>query len=229
MTGNNHPDPGAELSPQAIADYLLAHPDFFRQRRKLLTQLSIPHPSGGAVSLLERQVEVLRQKNHQLERRLVDWMEVARENDHLLARLHNLATALLESSDASARLSILKERLCAEFEISAVDILIYLDAPLRIPADIRRIARDTLRLDGLAQLLHTHPVCRELSQSRRQSLFPGNTQLASAAFVPLGPNGDWGFIALASDKAGHFHPGLDTTYLTRLGTLASAAVSALRQ
>lgn len=230
MTSDNRQDSGTGLSPQAIADYLLAHPDFFRQRRKLLTQLSIPHPSGGAVSLVERQVEVLRQENHQLERRLVDWMEVARENDQLLARLHSLAAALLVSPDALARLTILKERLRTEFEASAVDILIYLDTPLRVPADIRRVARDAPHLDGLARLLQSaHPVCRALSESRRQSLFPGNPKLASAAFVPLGPNGDWGFIVLASDEAEHFHPGLDTTYLARLGMLASAAVSVLRQ
>ena len=67
-----------ELSEQAIHDYLAAHPDFFENHAALLNSLHLPHATGGAISLVERQVSVLRQKDLKLEKQLKELIEVAR-------------------------------------------------------------------------------------------------------------------------------------------------------
>ena len=72
-----------ELSEQAVQDYLEAHPDFFENNAALLSSLRVPHGSGAAVSLVERQVSVLRQKELKLERQLKELISVARDNDVL--------------------------------------------------------------------------------------------------------------------------------------------------
>ena len=69
-----------ELSEQAVHDFLAAHPDFFERHSTLLSSLNLPHASGGAISLVERQVSVLRQKELKLERKLRELIEVARRN-----------------------------------------------------------------------------------------------------------------------------------------------------
>ena len=74
-----------QLSEQAVHDYLAAHPDFFERHSTLLSSLHLPHASGGAVSLVERQVSVLRQKELKLQRQLRELLNVARENDTLRA------------------------------------------------------------------------------------------------------------------------------------------------
>ena len=73
-----------ELTEDSIADYLQSNPDFFERHQTLLGNLKLPHStSGAAVSLVERQVSVLRQQNVALERRLRDLVDVARSNDQL--------------------------------------------------------------------------------------------------------------------------------------------------
>lgn len=214
------------LSATAVADYLLANPEFFRDRRKLLTRLEIPHPAGGAVSLVERQVEVLRQENRQLERRLVDWMEIARDNDRLLARLHGLGVAVVAEDDPAKRLNILVERLRTDFDAEGVVLVLFGNG--RAIPQVRRLERNDEGLDGIAEVLQAgQPLCRPLSERRRERLFPGDKRLASAAFVPVGPGAERGMLVLANRDPQHFHPSLDTTYLARLGELATAALAGL--
>src|SRR5210317_743301 len=88
-----------ELSERSIHDYLAAHPDFFERHSTLLSSLNLPHASGGAVSLVERQVAVLRQKDLKLERQLKELIEVARANDLLGAKIHELTMHLLDAKD----------------------------------------------------------------------------------------------------------------------------------
>lgn len=213
----------ASLDDQAVADYLLANPDFLRDRRKLLIELSIPHPSGGAVSLVERQVEVLRQENRKLEQRLVDWMEIARDNDRLLAHLHKLAIAILGERGLKPRLEVITKHLRNDFEADAAVLIRLGDG--QDGAHMRYLERIDPGCDGILETLESgQPMCRPLSEKRRESLFPGNKRLASAAFVPIGIGATGGFLALASNEPKHFHPSLDTTYLARLGELVTAAL-----
>ncbi len=85
----------AESSEQATHDYLAAHPDFFEHHATLLGTLHLPHATGGTVSLIERQISVLRQKNLKLEKKLQELIDVARANDLLAAKIHELAMQLL--------------------------------------------------------------------------------------------------------------------------------------
>lgn len=225
MSTDKKPPKKTALDAQAVADYLLAHPDFLRDRRKLLTQLSIPHPAGGAVSLVERQVEVLRQENRKLEQRLVDWMEIARVNDRLLAHLHALAIALLGEADPERRLDVLTQRLHSDFGTDAA-VLVRLGHG-HDGTHVRYLLRTDAGCEGILGTLESgQPMCRPLSEKRRERLFPGNKRLASAAFVALDDGAAGGFLTLASNDPKHFHPSLDTTYLARLGELASAALAA---
>jgi uncharacterized protein YigA (DUF484 family) len=90
------------IEETAIADYLQGNPDFFERHATLLTKLKLPHNRGtSAISLVERQVAALRDKNEKLESRLRELIEVARGNDVLAAKIHRLACRLVRAEDAS--------------------------------------------------------------------------------------------------------------------------------
>jgi uncharacterized protein YigA (DUF484 family) len=88
--------PGSPITADAVADYLAEHPDFLHDHPDLLAELLIPHATGSAVSLIERQVQVLRDKHAIAQRQLHQLIEVARDNDRLAERMHQLALALLD-------------------------------------------------------------------------------------------------------------------------------------
>ena len=88
----------SELEPAQVENYLLEHPEFFHQHLSLLENLSIPHPSGNAVSLVSKQLEIFRSKHHELENQLTALIEIARDNDTSFNRMHELTLALMEAS-----------------------------------------------------------------------------------------------------------------------------------
>ncbi|MDN5865191.1 MAG: DUF484 family protein [Gammaproteobacteria bacterium] len=229
MAGNHDSETqSAPLSAAAVSDYLLANPDFFQAHKALLTKLDIPHPAGGAVSLVERQVDILRQETRRLERRLVEWMEIAQENDRLLGHLHGLAVALLAAVGHEERLRVLLHRMRDDFKADAVTLIVYEPAAAGpLPAGCRHIARDDAALKDLGASLGTgRPFCRVLNPALSRQLFPeADETLGSAAFVPVAAWATPGLLVLASTDPKHFHPALDTTYLSRLGALANAALA----
>ncbi len=82
-----------------VAEYLEAYPDFFERHPQLLQRIRLPDARGGGttVSLVERQVDVLRERNRQLEKRLAEFIENARANDALAAKIHRLTTRLVHA------------------------------------------------------------------------------------------------------------------------------------
>ena len=93
------------LSEEAVRDYLADNPEFFERYADLLGSLRLPHQSGAAVSLVERQVSMLRQKDLKHERKLKELLEVARANDTLADKLHCLTLNLLGASELGATLA----------------------------------------------------------------------------------------------------------------------------
>ncbi|MEN9680986.1 MAG: hypothetical protein RLZZ627_879 [Pseudomonadota bacterium] len=93
------PTPVPEESSDAaqVAAYLSRHPDFFKAHLSLLESLRLPHESGTAVSLVARQIDVLREKNERLLEQLDDLVQIARENDALYQRIHQLTLTLLDA------------------------------------------------------------------------------------------------------------------------------------
>ena len=104
-----------EISENAVHDFLQENPDFFERHGALLGSLRLPHVAGGTVSLVERQVSVLRQKDLKLERKLKDLIEVARANDALAGKIHKLALQLLAAENFSETLEYVEDSLRAGF------------------------------------------------------------------------------------------------------------------
>src|SRR5215468_10055798 len=88
-----------ELTDVSVAEYLQTYPDFFERNSPLLVKLRLPHlrNAGSTVSLVERQVEVLRERNQALERKLKELVDVARANDALADRIHRLSQRLIRA------------------------------------------------------------------------------------------------------------------------------------
>ena len=219
-----------ELSENAVHDYLVENPDFFERHNSLLSTLRLPHVSGGTVSLVERQVSVLRQKDLKLERKLKDLLEVARANDALASKIHLLALRLLAAEDLAATLLAIEESLRTGFDADQSILVLFGD-----PGDFKEISvgrfflplpRDDEALQAFDTFLNgVSPRCGQVRDAQRDFLFGKETdEVGSAALIPLGRKSELGFLAIGSVDAERFHPGMSIDFLTRLGELVAEAL-----
>lgn len=216
-----------EFSEDGIAGYLLAHPDFFERHTGLLMKLRLPHPTGEAVSLIERQVELLRNQNRGLERRLVDLVEVARSNDSVLERLHQLALTLLGADDPGERVRLLEDNLRSRFGADEIRLLLFSGQADILGLDnVQRIAREAPPLNDFANFLNQGKAhCGRLRPAQLAFLFGDKAAaIASAALIPIGSRARYGMLALGSGKPEHFSPTLGTVFLNRIGELAEQSL-----
>ena len=221
-----HPVLGDPLDPeeQTVAEYLIDHPDFFEKHATFFSQIKIPHmlPSG-TTSLIERQVEILRQQNQRLERRLAELIEAGRANDRLLERLHRVGLYFL-GLDPTREMTLALEKLAPILEVDAVMGALWAKTPRRF--ETFRVLEERPRA-----LLPDHwgtaqPYCGRMGDALGEYLFGArHADLRSIALVALGfENAEVGFIALGLADPDHFRPGLGTQYLNRLGEIVTVAL-----
>jgi uncharacterized protein YigA (DUF484 family) len=223
-----------DITQESVIEYLQRNPNFFEQHPHLLARLNIPHERGAStVSLVERQVQVLRDKNQSLDGKLREFVDVARGNDELVDKIHRLSCGLIKSRGAVQMVDALEESLRQDFDANEWLIVITrTDVPELARLDHRhlRVApRGASELRSFDTFFESaKPRCGQIRDSQRDYLFgPGTTEIGSAALVPLGPNASYGVLAIGSHDRERFTPSMSTDYLARIGELVSAAVGEL--
>lgn len=217
-----------DLDDDAVAAFLVDEPDFFSRRPEVLARLRVPHGSGASVSLIEKQVEVLRGQNRSLERKLVDLIEVARANDAAIERIHQLALTLMESSDLSELLTNLQDVLRSRFLADEVAIvLLQGDAESLAGTPARRVERDDPAIEQFANFIKANkPHCGRLRPPQLEFLFGMRAgDIGSSALIPLGPRAELGLLAIGARSEDQFAPTLGTVYLTHIGELVATALA----
>ena len=221
----------AMLAEEDIAEYLSAHPDFFDRHTKLLSDLKLSHDIGGdAVSLVERQVGLLRQRSAELEKQLKQLVGVAKLNDAIVEKIHTLALRLLATVDFNERLELLENGLREDF-LAERAVLVLFEATGDLPIDshafVRLVDRNDAGLKPFATFLKSaRPRCGLIRDRQKSFLFAGHeTEIGSAALVPLGQGAELGFLVIGSADKDYFHPGKSMDLLGRLGELVAVALT----
>ena len=176
-----------ELSEQSIHDFLAAHPDFFERHSTLLSSLNLPHASGGAVSLVERQVSVLRQKELKLERQLRELIQVARKNDVLSSKIHELTLRLLAATDLHRTVVIIEEALRSGFGADQAVLVLFGEPEAFLDINVGRFFRVVQKNDTSLKPFSTFlngsgARCGKIRDSQREFLFQHDAdEIGSAA------------------------------------------------
>lgn len=203
-----------DLTPEQVAAYLRLHPDFFSKRPDLLTDIEVAHPAGGAVSLLERQVAILRDRNMDMRHRLNSLLENARTNDRLFEQTKQLVLHLLEAQTLDQIIDTFINSLQNDFQIDFANIVL-IGNPLAhrgVRARVVSLPEARAQIDGL--LKSSKAVCGVLRPEEVQFLFPDHVrQIGSAAVVPLAFGNPLGVLAIASTDANYFRSSMGTLFL----------------
>jgi uncharacterized protein YigA (DUF484 family) len=219
----------AETQEESIARYLQHNPDFFERHQALLTRLRLPHArTGSTISLVERQVEVLREKQTGVEQKLAEFVRVARANDTISEKLHKFTRRLVRTRTRAEVLTQLEASLREDFDAFHSTLLL-VSSPLDEATQhfVRSCSPDDPRLKSFETLFASgKPRCGQVRDSQRELLFGAEANdIGSVALVPLGDHGSLGLLALGSTDRDRFHPGMSTEFLARMADLIADALA----
>lgn len=221
MNDQSTPETLEGVTAEAVASYLDAHPDFFAGHERLLERMTIPHRAGGAVSLLERQVELLRGRNEELQRRLQQLAQAARSNEVLLERLQSLILKLIASRDLDSAIAVLEQGLREDFHADFVTLRLTggWDRPEAVDPDAPASAAVK------ALLNRREPICGYLPPEQKALLFGSAAgEVASSILLPLcesAADDCLGLLAVGSVDPKRFHPEMGTVFVAHLGAVAT--------
>ena len=214
----------APAEEEAVAAYLRENPDFFDRHTELLENLIVPHSCGGAVSLVEYQVSVLRDQVHEMRRRMQSLANNARDNEALSQRLHQLTLSLVECTRLDEILTNLYQAMREDFKADFAVIRLFSEPASNGDRGLGEFTGDHAEARALFSrvLAANKPVCGYFKEKQREFLFPDvGTEIGSGALVPLGQNPRYGVLAIGSRDAQRFHPGMGTIFLRQLGDIVS--------
>lgn len=215
------------LKASDVAAYLRRHPGFLSDYPELATLLTLPREQGAVASLAAYQLQALRDKNGELERKLAELTAIAAENERLMQRVHELNVAVLRANTPIVAARSVVARLSEDFGTDQTRLILF-GPPMLPPADwLVQLPDGRAGMPEFADFLaHHEPISGRVSADRLQRLFGMQAPLIkSAALMPLG---DLGLLALGSRDADHFQPGMGTLFLKMIAATVTAALARMR-
>ena len=226
------PANSAQLSAQAVANYLLDNNDFFSQHPEILAELSLPHNSGSAVSLMERQVAILRETSIKTRHKLSEFIQAAKENDGLLQTTQSLVIDLINCRSLTETFVMLEEKLAKRFGVESVGVLLISDADAASYGLNSRFHQSQADAENaIAGILQNKtPLCGTLRDSEAEFIF-NNSQYAigSAAITcfPITgkPSNSTLLLAVAHHNSHHYNSDTGTLFLDYLAEILVALIN----
>jgi hypothetical protein len=220
------------ITEDDIANYLANTPDFFLRHAELLATVQLTSPHGNrAVSLQERQAEMLREKIKLLEQRIMEMLRNGNDNVILSNKILRWAASLLQGGDPRQLPLQIAAGIELQFAVPQVGLRLWdVAADYAIESYAEGVSEDV----KLFASSLTEPFCGLNTGFESVSWLSTPSGIASLALIPLreGPSGSttpaFGLLVLASGDAQRFTSGMGTDFLARIGELASAALSRLR-
>jgi len=214
----------AQANAKQVIDYLKKNRNFFVDNADLLAEMSLPHESGKAISLLERQVSILRDRGIEARQKLNNLLQNARNNDHLFDTTRNLVLSLLRSRDITEIVNYTQDQLSDEANVDACE-LILVDRPgLQVAASVRLESTQTLkeRFSDVYRLKRTH--CGAMGQEQIEYLFPESKKsIRSTALCPIVDGSEvLALLVLGNQAESYFNVNLDTLFLDFIGRVVGA-------
>lgn len=223
MTEQTARQKAGELTREQVADYLRANPDFFVGQDELLRSLTLPHDSGAAISLVERQVHLFREQRDTLRRELVELVSIARHNDRLFEKSKRLLMQVIEARTLQDMAAAIDDSIRGDFGLDAASVLLFSDHAQIQSQGALHLVESAEAHERLGSLLEgERAVCGQFRESEREFLFPDRDEpIASVALVPLRHDGLVGLFAVGSCEPGYFDQSMGSLFLSYISDTLS--------
>ena len=226
-TAEQLPEEGnSEVSEDQVADYLRQHADFFITQQELLADLTLPHESGKAVSLMERQISILRGRGHDTRIKLNTLLNNARDNDQLFEITRDIVLALLGARDVAEIVQITEDKLRSMENIDACEIILVKERMAGVPDSVRTSLESVLDKDYADVFRLKRTYCGSSTDQQLKYLFgTENSAIKSTALCPIMANGQiYALLAIGNTQENYFNVNLDTVFLDFIGNVVAAVL-----
>ncbi len=214
----------ADLEAMDVADYLRRHPQFLKDFPDLAQELVIPREHGPASSLTAYQLEALRARNEELTQRLTELITIAADNEQLMVRVHSLTIGLLRANTLAETCGSFVATLNEDFHTDLVCLALFRnDGDLPQAEWLLALPQNDFALPEFVEFLaRDEPLCGRLAQDKLDRLFEARAhQVQSCALLKIGEEG---LLAIGSEDANRFHPGVGTIFLKLIAQALQAAL-----
>lgn len=217
--------PAQPVEPDAdqVAAYLRRHPEFFNEHPELLMQLEIPHDSGTAISLVERQMSILRAQNQKHQEKLRELIDIAVANEELAHRMHMLALTLMDAEQPAEIFATLYDSLRRNFHADFAVVRLFAAPAADEYAGDEFAGTDAVEYSLFKSIIdNARPLCGQLKRQQQACLFGNDGDpITSGVMVPLIGEGWNGIMAIGSCDPDRFQPGMGVDLLSNLGQILS--------
>lgn len=204
----------AGLDDETVRDYLKSNEDFFQRNPDMLDHLHISHASGSAISLVEKQVSVLRERNVDMRRRLNTLTGNARANDKLYEQTRALVLKLLEADSIDGLYQTFVQAMAGDFDVEHASMILFGDESQAGSCRVESL--ESARIEIGALLRGRKAVCGALRKEELSYLFPDAGDVGSAALMPLANGEEMGLIAVGSSDANRYNSAMGTLFLSHI-------------
>ena len=213
------------LDAMEVASYLRRHPEFLNEFPDLALALVLPREQGSAASLASYQLDVLRDKNRELARRLHELMEIAHENETLMVRVHTLTLALMRAQTLAQTAHAIAAALTEDFHTDLVRLVLFrADPDLPVAQWLIAEPAGAAAFPAFTEFFkRADPLCGRLQQEKLDSLFGARAcEVHSTVLLPIGTIG---MLGVGSHDPNRFHPGMGTVFLKLIGEAIATALA----
>ena len=217
------------VTPAEIASYLRRHPAFLHDYPDLALTLLPPREEGKTTSLASYQLDVLRDKNRELGRRLTELVNIASENEQLVQRVHALNVSLMRESTLAGSVRRVVAGLREDFSTDFVRVVLLRSDPELPAADWLIVQpQGVAALPEFAEFFKSgDALCGRLQAEKLDFLFGARAEeVHSSALLPLKDGeAQMGMLAIGSADPNRFHPGMGTLFLKLIAETVSAGIA----
>ncbi len=218
----------SDLDVEAVARFLRSNPTFFAEHDELLSELHIPHQRGDSVSLVERQLKLLRDRNIEMRHRLSQLMDVARDNDRLFDKTRRLILDLLDANSLEEVVMAVEDSLRQEFQVPFVSLILFSDNA----TPVGRWVNSSEAHQAIGGLLGGgKTVSGNLREHELDFLFGAEQrkEVGSSAVATLEYQGLHGVLAIGSRDPQHYKSSVGTLFLSYIAEVLGRVVPRFTQ
>lgn len=205
----------SNLDAEDVRAFLNQNPEFFVDNSDLLAELTLPHTQGGTISLVEKQVAVLRDRDKKSRAKLDEFMKAAKQNDDIFKKCQFMINGLIEANNQASFLKNLEKGFKRDFKSSAYSLLIFGDEPRQINHFTSIVRKDEAKQYVASLIRSTKPTLGTLRPTEQDFLFRHQSEKVKSAVVLSVRAGreQIALLAIGNSDPNYFRPGMGTMFV----------------